>query len=63
MYALAARDKLHKRENDQYKERHSPRFGGKSNGKRQKGKEERPTSVQKEARVSHCEKGEVAMEL
>ena len=52
MYALAARDKLHKKEKDDYRERHSPRFGGKSNGKRQKGKDDKPTHVQKEARVS-----------
>ena len=53
MYALAARDKLHKREKEQYEG--SPRVG-KSNGKRHKVKgerpSERPTSVQKEARVS-----------
>lgn len=53
MYALKARDKLHQKEKDAYKERHSPAPKNKRGGADHRhSKEKQPVTVNREAKVS-----------
>ena len=54
MYALKARDKLHKQEKKAYEERHSPNPRSKRNDKHKKQPQGRPgpVTVNREAKVS-----------
>ena len=51
MYALKARDKLHKREKERYEKDKSPK-AGKRGGERSRDRDSRPTTVRREAKVS-----------